>query len=107
MMSNNPHAPSIGHPFVIGVLHLDIRLPGCRSLKEKRGRLARLMNGLRKKHAIVISEVGDQDVWQRAGLAAVTLSGDRNVAQQILDATVRTIAGDGEVELFWHETELL
>ena len=35
---------------------------GCASLKEKRGRLARLMNALRKKHPVVVCEVGDQNV---------------------------------------------
>ena len=102
-----PLEPSLGHPFTIGVLHLDLHLPGCQSLKEKRGRLARVMNHLRKTHPLVVAEVGDQDVWGRAGLAAVTLSPDRNVAQRILEAAADIVARDGDIELLWHEIELL
>ena len=101
------HEPSIGHPFTIGVLHVDLHLPGCRSLKEKRGRLAKVMNHLRKSHPIVVAEVGDHDVWGRAGLAAVTLSPDRNMAQRILEAAAATLARDHDEELSWHEIELL
>ena len=104
---NNPQEHSIGHPFTVGVLHIDLHLPGCRSLKEKRGRLARVMNHLRKTHPIVIAEVGDQDVWGRAGLAAVTLSPARDLAQRILEAAAATLIRDRDEELLWHEIELL
>ncbi|MCE5228903.1 DUF503 domain-containing protein [bacterium] len=99
--------PSIGHPFTVGILHLDLHLPECRSLKEKRGRLARVMSHVRKKHAVVIAEVGDQDVWGRAGLAATTLSTDRNLVMQILEAAADTVASQPDVELLRHEIELI
>ena len=98
---------SIGHPFTVGILHIDLHLPLCQSLKEKRGRLAKVMNHLRKKHPLVIAEVGDHDVWRRAGLAAVTLSGSRDLATRILEAAADTLADDGEIELLWHEIELI
>jgi uncharacterized protein YlxP (DUF503 family) len=104
---SHSHEASVGHPFTIGVLHVDLHLPGCRSLKEKRGRLARIMNHLRKKHPVVVAEVGDHDVWGRAGLAAVSLSPDRNLASQILEAAAQTLAHDQDEELLWHEIELL
>lgn len=92
-MSSNPsysHEPSLGHSFTVAVLEADLRLHGCRSLKEKRGRLARIAGAVEKKHPVVVREVGDQDIWGRAGLAAVTLSGDANLAVRILEA----VAGD-------------
>lgn len=104
---NHSYEASIGHPFTVGVLHIDIHLPACQSLKEKRGRLAKVMNHLRKTHPVVVAEVGDQNVWGRAGLAAVTLSADRNLVAKILDAVADTLASDKDVELVWHEVELL
>lgn len=103
----HPHEPSIGHSFTIAVVHLDLHLPVCHSLKEKRGRLARIMNHLRKKHPVVVSEVGEHNVWGRAALAAVTLSTDRDLANRILEAVADTIDRDGEVDLVRHEIELL
>jgi uncharacterized protein YlxP (DUF503 family) len=101
----HPHEPSLGHHFTIGVLHLDVHLPGCRSLKEKRGRLARVLNRLRKRHPVAVAEVGDQDVWGRAGLAAVTLSSDHALAARILEGVTQTLLDDADIELLWHETE--
>lgn len=96
----------IGHPFNVGVMHLDVRLPGCRSLKEKRGRLARLLNPIRKKHMAIICEVGDHDLWDRAGLAAVSLSTDRAVVRNVLERiTAEIIASGGEAELIDQELE--
>ena len=104
---DHPYEASIGHHFSIGVLHADVHLPGCQSLKEKRGRLARIMNHLKKVHPVVVAEVGDQNVWGRAGVAAVTLSTDQNLARQICEAAARTIMADRDVELLWHEVEIV
>jgi len=35
---------------------------------------------------VVVAEVGDQDIWGRAGLAAAALSSDRNLAMRVLEA---------------------
>ncbi len=104
-MLGDQYQPSIGHTFTVGILHLDLRLLDCHSLKEKRGRLARVMNHLRKKHAVVVAEVGDQDIWARAGLAAVTLSNNRELVTQILEAVADTVHREPEVELLRHEIE--
>ena len=101
------HEHSVGHPFTVGIIHLDLMLHGCQSLKDKRGRLARITTHLRKTHPIVISEVGDQNLWQRAALAAVTLSPDRNLANRILEAVADTLSKEPDTELLYYETELI
>ena len=98
---------SLGHSFTVGVLHADLHLPGCRSLKEKRGRLAKVMNHLKKTHPVVVAEVGDQNIWGRAGLAAVTLSTSRDIVDRILEATAQTLMREGDIELLRHEIELI
>jgi uncharacterized protein YlxP (DUF503 family) len=102
-----PHLRSVDHSFHFGVLQLDIRLPGCSSLKDKRGRLARLLNPIRKKYPVVIAEVGDKDIWGRCGLAAVTLNCDINLVSRILDQVADEMTGRPDVELVWQETELI
>jgi len=104
---SHPYEASLGHHFTVAVLHADLHLPACHSLKEKRGRLARVMNHLRKKHPVAVAEVGDQDVWGRAGLAAVALSTSRDMACPIMEAVAETLMQDGEIELLWHEIELI
>lgn len=104
---NHYEEHSVGHPFTVAILHIDLHLPACHSLKEKRGRLARVMNHLRKVHPVVVAEVGDQDVWGRAGLAAVTLSPSHDLAGRVMDAVAETLMKEPDVELLYHEVELI
>ena len=98
---------SVDHHFHIAVMRLDIRLHGCQSLKDKRGRLARTLNPIRKKHPVVISEVGNQDIWGRSGLAVVTLSSDRNLATRVLEQVASEMTQIPNVELIWYEIDLI
>jgi len=106
-MSSRPEEPSLGHHFVIGLLELDLLLPLSRSLKTKRGILARTMNELRKTYPIVVSEVGDHDVWGRSGLAAVTISNDPAVVERILNDAAHSLERSREVQLVHFEIRLL
>lgn len=99
--------PALGHRFVIGLLEVDLRIPVCHSLKEKRGILARAANDLRRNLPVVVSEVGHQNDWNRAGLAAVTLSGRSNVVEGILDDVLSRLQGSREIELVHHAIQLL
>ena len=43
-----------------------------------------LKDGLRSNHNVAVSEIDDHDVWQRAAVAAITVSADRVRAEQVL-----------------------
>ena len=102
-----PYVRSVDHHFHIAVMRMDIRLHGCQSLKDKRGRLARTLNPIRKKHLVVISEVGNQDIWGRSGLAVVTLSNDQNLATRVLEQVASKMTQMPNVELIWYEIDLI
>jgi len=70
----------------IGVLTLELRIEHAHSLKDKRHVVKSLKERLRNRHNISIAEIDHQDLWQRAVLAAVTVSGDRSRAEQVLQA---------------------
>jgi len=55
---------------VVGILVLDLRLAGCRSLKDKRQVLRSLLDKTRREFKVAIAEVGDQDLWGNALLCA-------------------------------------
>jgi Protein of unknown function (DUF503) len=50
----------------IGVLTLQLQLPGCKSLKEKRSRLKPLIARLHREFNISVAEVSHQDIWDEA-----------------------------------------
>jgi len=70
----------------IGVLTLELRLPEARSLKDKRHVVQGLKERLRHKFNVAVAEIDCQDLWQRAVVAAVTVSADRAYASQLLEA---------------------
>jgi uncharacterized protein len=75
---------------VVALLSVELFLPGSRSLKDKRMVLRRLKDRLAKFN-VAVAEVEHQDLWQRAGLAIVTVSTSDNQADRELTAVVSEI----------------
>ena len=75
---------------VVGLLTIELFIPGAQSLKEKRMVLRRIKDRV-KKFNIAVSEVEHQDLWQRAGLAVVTVATDEPHADRELAAVVDEI----------------
>ena len=73
----------------VGVLTLELHLDGARSLKDKRHTVKGLRDRLRSKFNVAVAEIGYQDLWQRALVSAVTVSGDHKHAEQILQLVER------------------
>ena len=75
---------------VVGLLSIELHIPGARSLKEKRMVLRGVKDRL-KKFNIAVAEVEFQDLWQRCGLSVVTVSTDEKHADRELAAVVNEI----------------
>ena len=70
----------------IGVLTLEIVLENSHSLKDKRHVVKSLKDRLRARFNVAVAEIDCQDLWQRAVVAAVTVSSDHGHAQQVLQS---------------------
>jgi uncharacterized protein YlxP (DUF503 family) len=68
----------------VGVLILELRLEFSHSLKDKRQVVKSLKDRLRGKFNVAVSEIEDQEAWQSAVIAAVTVSPHRGHAEQVL-----------------------
>ena len=58
----------------VGVLTLELRIDESHSLKDKRHIVKGLKDRLRHKFNVAVAEIDYQDLWQRALIAAVTVS---------------------------------
>ncbi len=78
----------------VATLEVDFRIPGSRSLKEKRKVVSSLKDRIRGRFPVAIAEVGSQDLHARGllGVAAVAETG--GPLHQALDAIVRLIESD-------------
>ena len=77
----------------VGVLTLELRLHNAHSLKEKRHVVQSLKERLRHKYNVAVAEIDYQDLWQRAAVAAVTVSADHEFAEKVLRSVEDEAAG--------------
>ena len=70
------------------LLSLELKLIGCKSLKEKRGRLAAILTRIRREFNVAAVETGFQDSWQSALLSIVAVSNDAVHNQQVIQKVV-------------------
>jgi uncharacterized protein YlxP (DUF503 family) len=75
---------------VVGLLSIELHIPGARSLKDKRMVLRGVKDRI-KKFNVAVAEVEYHDLWQRCGLSVVTVSNDEKHADQELAAVVNEI----------------
>ena len=70
---------------VVGLLSVELHLPLCQSLKDKRMVLRSVKDRLKKLN-VAVAEVEYLDRWQRAGIGIVGVSNEADHVQQVLEA---------------------
>ena len=76
----------------IGLLTVEIHLPQARSLKDKRQVIRSVKDRLRAHHNVAVCEMEESaDLWQRAGVAVVTLGSRRDPLDALFETIVREI----------------
>ncbi len=69
----------------IGLLTIELHLPGCSSLKQKRSALKPLLFALRKNFNISAAEIGANDSHRNAVLACTAVSNSSQHIQPVLE----------------------
>jgi uncharacterized protein YlxP (DUF503 family) len=85
----------------LGLLTIHLHLPGCASLKEKRGRLKPLLTRLHREFNISAAEIDQHDIWQNAVIACACISNDSRHTQRVLQKVVNWIESD------WPDVDLI
>jgi uncharacterized protein YlxP (DUF503 family) len=80
-------------PPAVGVLTFELRLEHAHSLKDKRQVVKSLKDRLRSRFNVAVAEIGEQEMWQRAIVAAVTISPDQKVAEEALQRVEEDASG--------------
>ena len=75
---------------VVGLLSLELHLPGARSLKDKRMVLRSVKERL-KKFNVSVAETDHQDLWQRAQLDVVAVSTTTDAVDRALAAVANEV----------------
>jgi len=86
----------------IATLTLELRMEGSHSLKDKRQVLRSLKDKLRGRFNVAGAELEQSDLWQRATLGVVSISGSRDYLRGLMEQVERAaarIANDNGAEV--------
>ena len=90
----------------VGVLQVELSIPGSFSLKEKRHVLKGLLERLRRDFGVSAAEVDRMDVWNSAIVGVACVSNDARKAQghlqQVLNSLERSrdaVVADSRIEV--------
>ena len=83
----------------LAAVRMEVHIPTSRSLKDKRGVVKPLVEGMRHRFGLSVAETGFQDKWQRAEIGAAVVSGSVGHVRQIVDELERWLWRQAEVEV--------
>lgn len=92
---------------IIGILKIDLFLPGSSSLKGKRMVLKSLKDRVRRNFNVSVSELDDHDKWQKAHLGIAAIGSDKKVVNSHLDKVVNFIETLRDVTISDYEMEII
>lgn len=84
---------------MIGLLTIKLFNNKTRSLKEKRRIISSLKYKLNKQFNVAVGEINDQDKWQKAELAIVSVSNSASKNSSLLQRVVHFIKKSGDWEI--------
>jgi uncharacterized protein YlxP (DUF503 family) len=92
----------------VGLLTIELYVPGITSLKEKRGVVKPLVARIRKEYNVSVAEIEDNDQLGHAVLGVACVSPSADYAQGLLARVAGSVAGWRlDAELVDYRIELL
>ena len=91
----------------IGILKLEIFIHESNSLKQKRMVLHSLKQRLRNSFNVAVTQIDDEDKWQKATIAVAGVEKDRKNMNSTLSKVIDFVEEFGNINLINHEMELI
>ncbi|HKI52838.1 MAG TPA: DUF503 domain-containing protein [Anaerolineales bacterium] len=85
---------------MLATITFHLHIPGCSSLKEKRGRIKPLISKLRREFNVSVAEMDLQDQWQEAVIDCAMIGNDHAFLESALQNVAKWVEGhwtDGDV----------
>jgi uncharacterized protein len=80
---------------IVVILTWELRIPGCRSLKEKRTTIRSLKDRLRRRFNVSVAETAFQDVHDQAEITVALVVSDGKLADSMVDQVDRFVVERG------------
>ena len=91
----------------VGIVRIELHLPGAVSLKDKRAIVRGLKDRIRQRVRAAVAEVDHQDLWQRSALGVAVVSGERGQIGELLQSVRQIADGTPGAEVIDWQEQLL
>lgn len=92
---------------IIGICQIDILIFEANSLKEKRHVLKSIIERLKSRFNISVSEVDYHELWNRASVGISVVSNEKIYCEMVIDKVIKFIDNDERVEIVSSNKEIL
>lgn len=90
---------------VVGIVRVELHLPGAQSLKDKRQVVRSLKERVRERVHASVAEVEYQDLWQRTAIGIVVVAADGGQVREMLNDARRIVDSYLQAQVLdWQET---
>src|SRR5205085_5549896 len=86
-------------PMHVGIVRIELHIPGSSSLKDKRSVVKGLKERIRSRVHAAVAEVDHLELWQRAALGVAVISGERRQVDELLQSVRNLVNATHEAEL--------
>lgn len=88
----------------VGIVRIELHIPGVSSLKGKRAVVRSLKERIRQRVHAAVAEVDHQDLWQRAAIGVAVVSGESRQVSEMIQSVRDLVHGTPEAEVLdWQE----
>lgn len=92
---------------IVGLLTLDLHIPEANSLKSKRLVIKSLIDRVKNKFNVSISEVDAQNLWQRSVIGIAYVANETKIINQVFEKIKTLVLNTHSVEMINSTMEML
>lgn len=92
---------------IIGICTCEIFIFNANSLKSKRSVVKSIIEKSKNRFNISISEVGENDKWQKSIIAFSTISNDQKIVEETIEKVINFFDSYSEIEIINIKREIL
>ncbi len=91
----------------VGLLQVEMKIPGARSLKDKRRVVRSIKDRMHREHLVSAAELGANEIWNMALLGFAVVSADASYARSVLAEIVSKLGAWPDAELADYELDVV
>ena len=88
---------------IVGILSIELHIPGAGSLKEKRAVINSLKTKVGNKFNVSIAEVDYHDKWQRAAIGVSVVGESKSHVDSVIEKVGKFIEQDYRIMVTFHD----